>query len=223
MTNEDLTIEGSLKNGSQRIRKPSLVTQKVKFPSSTGTIEKEVLVGQFQNKPYGVAQEKNLSFKDYAELSKEPQFEKLKPYRRAMIQCLKQKGLNFSNKPTAQVANAFYRNIVVPAKGVYADAGVDLDNYYFDNFNSTTLDSILGGVTGYVKNVAAKEQELGSQGLTKFEKFVAGQFNQVKSKATETGKDEAARSVGQKILFGWGKWAILGMVGLLLYFVIKKR
>lgn len=222
MTRDEIILPGIPKNDPPRIRTPKLVSQKVNLGTEENPVKKEIHIGEYVDKvPYTIDTVNNLSFKDYKTLGKTEQIKKLKRYKKAMVLCLKQKGLDFSGKPLAQVANAFYKNIVVPSKSVYVDKGIDLDNMYEDNLNSTALDGILGGITGYVKNVADKEQNLGSEGLTKFEKFVANKFNIVKNKGAEIGEEEVSKKVGEFML-GTGKIILLGIVGLLIYFIAKK-
>lgn len=163
---------------------------------------------------------------DWSKLSKRPEFKRLEKYKKGMIETLSYKGLDFSGKPLAQIANAFYTNIVAKDKDNYQCAmrygNVDLDEKYQDNLNDTAINSIVEGVTGYVGNVLKKEENLGRENLSKFEQFLADKFGIVKVKAESSAKKEAATKLGESLLFG-KTGIIIGLVLLVLLIIVFKK
>jgi hypothetical protein len=158
---------------------------------------------------------------NYRDLSKNKAFDKIRPFKSLMVKGLTAKGFDVSSKPLAQVANIFYREVVAKNKGgVIVDKNLDLDNYFWDNFNDTTVNSLVDGIFGYVLNVKDKDKKLGSEGLTKFEQFLANQTNKLESLGKEKAKEEAASTLGNKLLFGKLGIGLIAIV--VLYFIMKK-
>ena len=197
---------------------------KVKRSLTRGKNPIEVEESFVTEKPANIlGNSKPVNSTNYKELSKNPLFDKLRPLKSMMKSTLAMDGISTKGMPLAKIANLFNKHIVQNSDN-YHGKNIDLNRSYWDNLNDTTVQSLIDGIFGYVRNVEEKDKKLGNVGLTKIENFIATQMKRLRGKTNELAKREASTELGSKILFDKKFHAIIAIIFIVvLYFFIFKK
>jgi hypothetical protein len=133
----------------------------------------------------------------------------LNPLKPIMVKALKTKGLKFTNKsPLLQVVNEFYNKIVRGKDKTLEE--VDLLSFYDDHVIGDIAGSVVTAVIDFIKKLKKNKAE--GKPLTKTEEKIVKGTEVVETKIKEKAEDEAAATVGKKLLFDKKTQLIIGGV-----------
>jgi hypothetical protein len=145
------------------------------------------------------------------------------PLKPMLVKILKGKGKNVSMKTDmADLANMFYNTVV--RKQDKSFEAIDLDEITStdEHVIGTAVAAVVGGIISFIK--AIKKKKAAGQKLTKIEEDVATGTEQVEKQIKEGAQDEAAQSVGKKLLFDRKtQLIVVGVVVAIIAFVFVVR
>lgn len=151
-------------------------------------------------------------------------FAPLVPLKPVMIKVLNQKGKTVSRKiKMPELAKMFYNEIVVKSEPNFETLDYDFD---FDSFvDPVTISALVSGIVTWIKGLRKKKAE--GESLNKVEKTVVDGTEEVEKEIQEQVQKEAARSVGETILYDKKFQIIIGVIlaaaiGFTIYKVAKK-
>lgn len=135
----------------------------------------------------------------------------LVPLKPTMVRTLRNKGVAVSRKDSiVKVANLFYNEVVRKSSKFEDEAEIDLFSYDEDNV-APVISGMVTAIIEFIKG-AKKKKDTGSK-LTKSEAIVVTGTEVVERKLQEKAKEEAAREVGEKILYDTGTQKNLILIG----------
>jgi hypothetical protein len=127
----------------------------------------------------------------------DPKTAPLVPLRPVMIAVLSKKGIKANNKTsTADLANLFYENVIRKADKNYDS--IDINNMPED-YAAVAITVIVDAIISFVKSI--KDKKKAGEKLNKTEETIATGTEIAEKRIEESAKEEAASTVGNKLLF----------------------
>lgn len=145
----------------------------------------------------------------------------LLPLRIVIVTTLKKKGHDTKKMNFSEMVMTFYNEIVAPASKGTFEPVENTEQFYNDcKANHAVGAAIVTAVVSFIK--ALKKKKAKGEPLTAIEKNIVAKTELVEEKIEEKAKDEAAMTVGKRILFDKKTQkiiiiAVAALVGLLLF------